>query len=84
MKILKNISLHFSGIILGNTATTLSFLALYWLLVKIIGSIPFIANLISYPVDFSWYATIGVIGGSAFIGMALCTALCKISKTKEF
>lgn len=82
LRLIKNIGLHTLAIILGMLVDAIIYTIAGYLLIDLIGSIPLIANLISYPVDYSWYALVTVFSASAFSGIYVCYKICSISKTK--
>lgn len=52
------------------------------LLVDVLGNIPIIPKLLSWPVDYSWYAAAATIGLSIFCGVYLSGKLCELANTK--
>lgn len=82
MRTTKSILFNILGIVLGAVGGTISYFIAYWVLFKFIPLIPLIPAIISWPVDYEWYALTGVLGVDAFAGIGICTFFCNMVETK--
>lgn len=82
MKIAKPILFNTLGVILGAVGGTIAYFISYWILFELIPLIPFIPKLISWPVDYEWYALTGVLGIDVFAGVGICAFFCNFTETK--
>ena len=82
MKAAKPIFFNTIGVILGAIGGTLAYFVVAWILFDIIPLIPFIPAILSWPVDYEWYALTGALGTDIFAGIAICTFFCNFSETK--
>ena len=82
MKNLKSIGLNVLGVVLGSIGGTLIYFFAEWLLFDLIPCIPFIPKLISWPVDYEWYALTGVLCADIGVGIGICSYFCNLVKTR--
>ena len=52
------------------------------LFINVLGMIPLLPKLLSWPVEYGWYALTGIATFSLFAGFFPCSALCNLAKTK--
>ena len=74
--ILKAIILNIVGFALGLLAGGLAGTVTEFILFKVIGRIPIIPQILSFPVSYEYYATIGVMGIQAFVAVYICSLIC--------
>lgn len=53
-----------------------------FLFMDVLGKIPIIPKIISWPVDYEWYAITGTIALSLWGGLWACGKLCNLAQTK--
>lgn len=82
MRGLKNGLLNIAGIILGYLGGLGGTLIAEWLFYTLIPQIPIIPTILSWPVDYGWYALVGVYSVDIFLGMSICVGLCGLSDWK--
>lgn len=81
MKGLKIFLLNTVGFVLGYAANALAYYIAN-LIFGLIGSIRFISNLLSWPVDFKTYAATGALYISVAIGIFVCNFFCNLVDSK--
>ena len=74
--ILKAIVLNIIGFALGLVAGGLAGKLAEYILFNLIGRIPIIPQILSFPVSYEYYATIGVFGIQAFVAVYICSLIC--------
>ena len=77
--ILKAIILNIVGFALGLLAGGLAGTVTEFILFKVIGRIPIIPQILSFPVSYEYYATIAVFGLQAFVAVYICSLICMFS-----
>lgn len=78
----KKIWFNVLAVFAGLAGGTIGFWIGKFLLVNVLGKIPFIPKLLSWPVEYEWYAMIGIISLSLWGGLWPCGKLCNLAKTK--
>ena len=73
--IILNIIGFASGILAGAIVGAITELILF----NVIGRIPLIPQILSFPVSYEYYATIAVIGIQAFVSVYICSLICKFT-----
>lgn len=79
---MKKVLFNILGIIAGYITGVLGYLLCYFLFFGIIGNIPIIRSILSYPVDFEEYALIGTVFGYAYASIVPCNFICKLGEAK--
>lgn len=82
MKNSKAILFNILGVILGAVGGTLIYFFAEWIFFDLIPCIPFIPMLISWPVDYEWYALTGALCVDIFTGIGICAYFCNLVETK--
>jgi hypothetical protein len=78
----KRILFNILGFVAGAFALSLSSVIASWLLVDIIGSLGFIRNILSWPVDYGTYAFTGILFAEVAAGLSVCSAITQLGKPK--
>ena len=78
----KSILFNTLGVVLGAAGGTISYFIAYWILFDLIPLIPLIPSLLSWPVDYEWYALTGVLTVDIFVGIGICAFFCNVTETK--
>ncbi|MBQ9860942.1 MAG: hypothetical protein IJO75_01650 [Clostridia bacterium] len=81
MKTLKTILSNTVGVVLGYAGGTLVFLIVQWILLSLVPMIPIIPKLLSWPVDYEWYAMVGISFSEILVGLLICKFFCELTKT---
>ncbi len=63
------------GVVLGVIGGLIAYY-LATLIFALLGEIRFIAALLSWPVDFEWYALTGILFADIFVGIGICKYFC--------
>lgn len=79
MRSLKNVSLNVAGVALGYLVGVIATLIAQWFLFTLIPKIPIIPTILSWPVDYGWYALVGVYSADIFFGTGICATICGLS-----
>ena len=79
---IRKIFFNFLGLIAGAVAIEIVLIIAEWLFLNVIGSISFIVEWLSWPVDYSTYALSTMIIAEAVIGMWLCATISRVGKAK--
>lgn len=79
---MKKVLFNILGIIAGYITGSLGYLLCYFIFYGLIGNIPFIRSILSYPASFEEYALIGTVMGYAYTSIVPCNFICKFGKAK--
>ena len=82
MNIVKKIVSNMGGLVLGFVGGALVCELAKWVFLSLLPQVPFIPALLSWPVDYEWYAFIGVLAADVFAGVGICKFFCDLTETK--
>lgn len=82
MKNFKSVFFNFSGCVLGMAGMAVAWWIVGIVLTEWLPKIPIIPQILSWPVSYDWYATVGVISASVFAGFGLSNFICSFSRFK--
>ncbi len=72
----KTILLNAVGVIAGYVAGCIASLLAEWIFFGLLPQIPIIPQILSWPVDYGWYALVGVYSADIFLSFSICTSIC--------
>lgn len=70
------------GLILAFLVQSLTIMLAKWLFIDIIGNIPFIPKLLSWPVDYYYYAYTGAMFAGVYTSISTCNFFCNLVNSK--
>ena len=82
MKRIQNALLNVLGGILGILGMTLAWFLTELVLLKWLPQIPIIPRILSWPVSYEWYATVGIISVAVFVGYGISNRICRFATYK--